>query len=187
MVDKYSESAANVIFDVERGTQDNAISICGRKYNYSQNGKKKLMTNCTFYDLLPIGTTVDENSLFITPVTMNVQSYYPSSYQSAATAASTHIDETLYNVEFISDWQGSGRTMMKVDVHIPSSKGAVGADLYYLLHNTYQNVVSNGTTVENDVALVDTTPGHALPDYTSYSYDSNVIKEKQYYQSLEDD
>ena len=178
---KDASSKDRVLFDVERGTQDNPIVLEGRNYNNS--GRKKVITSCTFYDLLPAGTSVDENSIFIIPISTNYYNMSTSAdYYSSYVNSRNRINKGYYNVEYISDWQGSGRTMMKVDISVPRSTGALGFDVYYLLHNTYENIVACGTTVENDIAFIDTTPGHVTP--SSSSGKITTITEKQYFDDI---
>lgn len=183
---KYTSTQGNTLFDVERGTQDNPVCIYG--WNTNNSKKEKYITTGTFYDLLPAGTTVDESTLFGVPVSNTTASARESSdsnladkYDSSKNAYN-RLDSEMYDVRFVNDWEGSGRTMMVIKFTIPETQKAVGIDFYYLLHNTYENILEKGTTVENDVAFVNTSPGRVLPTKTSDTIDA--VKESQYYQSL---
>ena len=107
---------------------------------------------------MPAGTTVDVNTLFGIPITGNPYSMpnLANSYNSYKNSTFV-IDPAYYDVRFISNYEGSGRTMMVINFATPASMKATGMQFWYLLHNTYENVIENGTTVENDVAFVNTT------------------------------
>lgn len=179
---KYSSPETSTVFDVERGTQDTPMVIQGSNYNNAS--RKKKIESGVFYDLLPLGTSVDENTLFgVVYPTGNggVSSVNTSTYNSKKANA---INKNYYSVSFVDNWEGSGRTMMIINVGLPETVSASAIEFYYMLHNTYENVVDRGTTVENDVAFVNTSE-HKTPYTTSKSGVINVIKEKEYYENLE--
>lgn len=83
----------------------------------------------TFYDLLPAGSLLDESSLSV----MNEKG---------------ELDSSTYDVERFENFRGSGRTMLKVDVH---EKG----DAYTLFYDTYhswESIRDYGTSLLNPVA-----------------------------------
>lgn len=179
---KYSSPETSTVFDVERGTQDTPMVIQGSNYNNAS--RKKKIESGVFYDLLPLGTSVDENTLFgvVYPTgSGGVSSVNTSTYNSKNANA---INKNYYSVSFVDNWEGSGRTMMIINVGLPETMSACAIEFYYMLHNTYENVVDRGTTVENDVAFVNTSE-HKTPYTTSKSGLINVIKEKEYYENLE--
>ena len=179
---KYAASKNKTIFDVNRGTQDNPIYIAG--WNYNSSSRKKQIKTGTFYDLLPAGTTVDVNTLFGIPITGNTYSMSneADSYDTYKNSASV-IDPAYYDVRFISNYEGSGRTMMVINFATPDNMKATGMQFWYLLHNTYENVIENGTTVENDVAFVNTTEGAVVP--YSRTEGQSVVTESKYYDSIQ--
>ena len=179
---KYAASQGNTIYDVNKGTQDNPTYIAG--WNYNTSYRKKQIKTGTFYDLLPAGTTVDVNTLFGIPITDNTSSMSnkADSYDKYKKSASV-IDPAYYDVRFISNYEGSGRTMMVINFATPESMKATGMQFWYLLHNTYENVIENGTTVENDVAFVNTTEGAVIP--YSRTEGQSVVTESKYYDSIQ--
>lgn len=179
---KYTSEQGNTIWDVERGTQDNPVYIVG--WNYNTSSRKKQVKTGIFYDLLPKGTTVDESTIFAIPFTDNastINTNKADAYNSYKNSASK-LNPGCYNVDFVSNWEGSGRTMMVINFTIPDDVTATGLEVFYLLHNTYENVIETGTTVENDVAFVNTTATRVVP--YSRSYGLSVIDESQYFESL---
>ena len=182
---KITASQTNTVFDVMRGTQDTPIWIGA--YNYNNSSRKKSMRSGVFYDLLPEGTSVDPDTVFGIPVTNNSRSTSgtPNSYNSLRTSSSK-IDPGYFDVRFVQNWENSGRTMMVITYGLPDNYPATtGMGFYYLLHNTYENVMERGTTVENDVAFVNTTINRTPPD--SISGTLSTVTQKMYYQSLEDE
>ena len=179
---KYAASQGNTIYDVNKGTQDNPTYIAG--WNYNTSSRKKQIKTGTFYDLLPAGTTVDVNTLFGIPITDNTSSMSnkADSYDKYKKSASV-IDPAYYDVRFISNYEGSGRTMMVINFATPESMKATGMQFWYLLHNTYENVIENGTTVENDVAFVNTTEGAVIP--YSLSEKQSIVTDSQYFDSIQ--
>lgn len=65
-------------------------------------------------------------------------------------------------VEYTNNWNGSGRTMMKVSVSYSMDDAVYasywsGIYLYYNLHDTYTNIVDRGSQVNSSVLFVNTT------------------------------
>lgn len=178
---KYVASKKDVVFDVSIGTQDDPVYI--KAWNYNNSGRKKIMTSGVLYDLLPRGTSVDVNSVFGTPVFNNDAngSDLSGNYDSYKNAGNK-LEAGMYDVSFVSNWEDSGRTMMVLKFSLPSELNAVGVNFWYLLHNTYENVLQNGLTVENDVAFVNTTKGAVVP--ADKSYDQSIIAESVWFDSL---
>lgn len=140
--EKYSEDSSKVIYDAEKGIQDNKMTICGLS---STSGVRYPVTSGIFYDLLPYGTFV--NSSTITGETKG--------YSEDNSYGISVLDKGLYNVEFIENWNNTNRTMMKISF---TTQG-VQADMvrfYYYLRNTYSNIIINGTELKNEVAFVNT-------------------------------
>lgn len=164
---KYSSSRDTVLFDVERGIQENPMVITGWSYNSAAMMPVK---TGRFYDLLPRGATVSRDSIFgILGASNSTSSPHGSNpaenYTTAKENTKNHIPKEYYNVQFVEDWENSGRTMMIIDFTAPTNSTNY-ASFYYLLRMTYQDVVSFGTSVQNDVAFIDTTPDNKY----SYAY-----------------
>ena len=184
---KFAGDETQTIFDANKGTQDNPMYMVG--WNYNNSSRKKLVRTGEFYDLLPAGTTVDAESVFGIPLTGNnssssMQTNRANQYDTYKADAS-RLPSSLYDVRFITDWQGSGRTMMIIRFTVPEGVDATGMQFWYMLHNTYENVRENGTTVESDVAFVNTTEGASMPKYQDG--DLNDISEvnRVYYEGLQ--
>ena len=83
----------------------------------------------TFYDLLPAGSLLDDSSLAV----MNEKG---------------ELDSSRYDVEQIDNFRGSGRTLLKVDIHEK-------ADAYTLFYDTYhswESIRDFGKSLLNPVA-----------------------------------
>lgn len=180
---KASGASNTTILDVMNGTQDNPIYIAG--YNYTTADSIIPVTSGIFYDLLPPGTDVDEATIFGIPLLENRSSLsnLAGNYNSYKNSQNK-LDRTLYDVEFIPNWQDSGFTMMVIRFSVPSQIKASGMQFWYLLHNTYGNVMRNGTELENDVAFVNTSY-NSLPEewHNTITYLGSNL---QYYESLDD-
>ena len=144
-IEKEAASSDHVVLDAIQATQDNTVTISASNYNY---GRFKRLTSGQFYDLLPIGTMVDETTIH--------------GSWSGLDAKQNMISGTLppssYDVSFASDWEHSGRTMMIIKAAVPESLRSNRLTFRYSLRNTFENVVENGTTVINDLAFVNTSP-----------------------------
>ena len=171
---KSASSQGNVIFDVQRGIQENPMAIYGRNYF---SGTMQPITSGKFYDLLPRGATVDPASIYGVLSVDNASSYrttnYANSYTTSPSTLSGYLPKEYYNVEFVENWQNSGRTMMIIDYRTPDNTTNM-ATFYYLLRMTYQDVISYGTSVQNDVAFMDTS-GTNRYDHSSSSSLKNAI------------
>lgn len=157
-----TKSAAEVRIDKDNGAENVPMLIRG--YNYNPSGRMKKLKSGVFYDLLPTGTSVDPSTVICIPEssagTVSVDRY--DSYKNS----SSKLDTSMYDVRFVQDWEGSGRTMMIIKVAIPENKYPSIAVLY-MLHNTYENIRLSGLTVTNDVAFVNTSEGRVWPDSLS--------------------
>ena len=156
-VRKNASDQGNVVFDVERGFQENPMVIYG--WNYASNFTA-YMQRGVFYDLLPLGATVNEETIFGIPFVYNgtSASYSANNYNSASTS-SDKLAKAYYSVEFIENWEGSGRMMMQISFMMPPSGKYNAVRFYYKQKMSYADVINYGTSVENDVAFVDLTDG----------------------------
>ena len=150
--EKTSYDDSNIIYDAEKGVQDNKMVITGA-LNYS--GSKIPLYNGKFYDLLPYGTFVDEKT---------ISGYY----NITESGSSVTLDNGLYSVDFIENYKDTGRTMMIISFICP--KGALRVSFSYYLRNTYSNIIANGNSLKNEVAFVNTS--EVKKAYTSRKYAS---------------
>ena len=132
-----------------------------------------------FYDLLPIGTTVDPSS--ITAATY--------------TTRSNHRDMACdYTLETVENWRDTGRTMLKIHVTAPSdvqnfdrfyTNGTLrsGFVVSFTLINTWQNIGDYGSTVRNSSAY------YSLdgPLVGGFADTGGNITEKEYFNDLDGD
>lgn len=116
----------------------------GSEYANPKFMKKYVPTRGTFYVLLPAGT-------YIKPDEVSVGSEGWGEYPT-----------TDKKVTTIDNWQGSGRTMLEVTVHIKDSEVHwvhMGSELFisYTLYDTYTNIVDRGSKVDNSIVFVNET------------------------------
>ena len=180
---KQCASREKTTYDTNLAIQTTDVYIAG--WNFNPAGRYKVMRSGTFYDLLPYGTFVDENTVFAvphykneTPDGKNHADKYDEMSESGDRLENGNLD-----IRFVENWESSGRTMMIVKAANPESVRAVGFDIYYRLQTTYENLLENGLNLENDVAFVNTTANRVPPTYLNQG--SQVIEEKQYFESLE--
>jgi len=183
---KYISYSNEVVLDVEHGTQDTPVCIIG--YNHNDSGRLKKITSGEFYDLLPEGMTVDLSTVYMTrrPSNYHDTNNMADYYFSNRTNYEYIIDTNFYDIEFVPNWEGSRRTMMIIKFVIPEGIDAVGVECWYLLHNTYENIIENGTEMENDVAFINTTEGAVKPNYINWNQYAISEKYRHYYDSLQE-
>ena len=162
--------------DVAKGVQDSYISISGWNYKTYSGSDVEPITSGIFYDLLPAGTTVDEDT---------ISGYYVTgNYSNSNMPSGSRLKKELYHVRFEENWENSNRTMMIIDCNSPSDVKSAGFRFDYMLRNSFGNIIENGTSVENDVAFVNTSTNRSVPRGKEGSID--IIKEKEYYKFLSD-
>ena len=162
--------------DVAKGVQDSYISISGWNYKTYSGSDVEPITSGIFYDLLPAGTTVDEDT---------ISGYYiTGNYSNSNMPSGSRLKKELYHVRFEENWENSNRTMMIIDCNSPSDVKSAGFRFDYMLRNSFGNIIENGTSVENDVAFVNTSTNRSIPRGKEGSID--IIKEKEYYKFLSD-
>ena len=175
---QYTKKTASSIprVDVAKGVQDSYISIAGWNYKTSSGGSVEPITSGIFYDLLPVGTTVDEDTIS--------GSYITGNYSNSNMPSGSRLKKELYHVRFEKNWENSNRTMMIIDCNAPSDVISAGFKFDYMLRNSYGNVIENGTSVENDVAFVNTSSNRSI--LRDKAGDISTIKDNQYYKFLSD-
>ena len=162
--------------DVAKGVQDSYISISGWNYKTYSGSDVEPITSGIFYDLLPAGTTVDEDT---------ISGYYVTgNYSNSNMPSGSRLKKELYHVRFEENWENSNRTMMIIDCNSPSDVKSAGFRFDYILRNSFGNIIEYGTSVENDVAFVNTSTNRSVPRGKEGSID--IIKEKEYYKFLSD-
>ena len=172
---KSADGQSTVVADAVNGVQDNKMTLVSWNYNTSAS-RKTPVTSGVFYDLLPAGTTVNVDT---------VDGYYITANTWEKPTSGTVLKEELYHVRFEENWEGSNRTMMVIECNAPGDVKVTGFMFTYMLRNTYKNIVEKGTTVENDVAFVNTTSTRTTPYVKSGAL--NTITEQKYYQSLDEE
>ena len=163
--------------DEVASTVEFPVAITGWTFSNNQIGSYKRVTSGTFHDLLPYGFVVDKSKIIVCgrteeqasqrgSTTMNSQrsSANANSYSDSATVFPGIISSDYYSVRFEDNWEGSGQTMMIIDISCPDNMIATGFVVYYKCKTTINNLHINGTTPKNYVAFRDTTPNQGLPD-----------------------
>ena len=181
---KYTSSQNQVIFDAGQGVQDSVVQIAGKNYNPRSNSAVASISAGRFYDLLPRGTTVDVSTLFgiLSRNTNSSQSNNCANYSTLKENTGRHLPKEYYNVEFVEDWEGSGRTMMIIDYTAPTDDTNT-AEFFYLLRTTYDDILTYGASMQNDVAFVDLTQSNAYDTY--YSTRSYLQNDSYLYENID--
>ena len=178
--------------DSQAGTQEFPVLISA--WGINRAGSTKLMQSGVFYDLLPYNFTVDKSTIFVqgrkeknTSNSMHAHSY------NAQSTNSNNFPSSLYSVEFVENWEGSGRTMMIVTItgipdNLPSSytNAINGFNVFYKMKTAMSNVIANGTTQTNYVSFTDTTENQTVPVSRYGSISSLDQKAISYYQRIND-
>lgn len=153
-------------------------------WNYNTSKRMKKVKTGTFYNLLPAGTTVDVSTIFGIPMNYNDDELASKAddYEKYK-ADSSKLDSGYFDVRFIDNYEDSGRTMMIIKFATPENVAANGMQFWYKLHSNYENIMQAGTTLENDVAFVNTTGGAVLPKHTVGTQD--IVSESQCYDKIQ--
>lgn len=178
-------------------TEEFPVVIGGWNYNNSANsgGNKKIIASGVFYDLLPPESTVDKSTVFVKPRLTNS---LPTSFGVTADnyenqKKSGLLPSGLYSVNFIENYENSGRTMMIVRVSAPEvevwdyNNKPVGFNVFYMLKTTYANVNRNGQQQWNAVSFTDTTEKQSTPSYKNGSINELDTASRTYFQSIDSD
>ena len=109
-----------------------------------------LLRDGIIYDLLPAGTYVKEEEVYLGPNGQGAASY--GEFERGKD----------YQIEFIENWEDSGQTMMKVSFKTPAGrKNILGGNasrirLGYIVHNPYSNILDRGRILQNTAAFLNT-------------------------------
>lgn len=118
--------------------------------------RKYVPTEGVFYVLLPAGTYVNNDEILVGQ---------PGGQWKQWHGVNVLVNEVSdREVKQVSNWEGTGRTMLMVRVHIPdetvNSMGSVGywngLRLVYMLHDTYTNIDDRGGRAVGSAAFIDT-------------------------------
>ena len=172
--------AGKVRTDAANGIQDVPMVIGG--YNDNSSGRLKRLKSGEFYDLLPAGTSVDPSTIICltdVSVTSGTANYYDNYLTS-----SSRLDTAYYDVRFYNNWQNSGRTMMYINVAVPDDVSTSRITVLYLLRSTFENIRLNGTTLNNDVAFINTTQGRVWPNSVSGGIAVLPQDDREFYEDL---
>lgn len=156
-----TKHSGTVRIDPNTGAENVPMLIRG--YNYNPSGRMKKLKSGVFYDLLPTGTSVDPESVICIPETSVPGTSLSADSYDSYVDSSRKLDTAMYDIRFVKDWEGSGRTMMIIKFALPDNKYP-SVSVLYMLRNTYENIKFSGLTVTNDVAFVNTSEGRVWPD-----------------------
>lgn len=148
--------------------------MCGWGYTDTEDAVK-LIDSGEFNNLLPFNFTVDKDSVYVKPIIGNVDgkskkengetntigNYVQVSQYN--TMQEGKFASAYYSVKFTEDWEGSGRTMMTVDVTTPDGVEASGYYVFFKMKTTLANVSANGITQTDYVSFTDTTENQSPP------------------------
>lgn len=204
--EKNCADKARIQQDPTTNTETMAAVISGWNYNNaSSSNKQRRLRSGTFYDLLPVGYSVDKSSVFVVPrfinATTETKTKKANNYYTVN--ANAKLNSLYYDVQFENNYQGSGQTMMTIKVSIPDSvtvnnkngigivsdgSGVVpnGVDVYYLMKTSYENVVVRGENSANSVAFINTSPNMVKPKACFGSLNSEIQPQfRKYFNSIE--
>ena len=147
-VDHPEKSAQSMTVYLEGSNTGNLpTSLQGPEYT-----KKYTLKKGTIYDLLPAGTSVEEDSIRV--------SGWLGGWDLDNASEKLTKDEN-YTVRFEDNWKGSKQTMMIIDFTIPDVKQSwssyhnrSGWKVMYTLWNPYTNIVDRGRSVKNTLGFI---------------------------------
>ncbi len=182
-------SYSNAVYE-ENSTEEFPVVIAGWNYNNSVRGYKKYIKSGIFNDLLPKDCTVDKSTVFVRPresnttaLTSTSTSYWANYYNSESLKAT--LPEGYFSVTFKDNWEGSGRTMMTINVNSPDGQKYTGFDVFYKMKTTYSNINIYGINLINSVSFTDTTNGQSSPDARVGTKNVLDSKSSPYYNSID--
>lgn len=165
------------VTDSVASTVEFPVAITGWAYSKNQLGYIKRVKSGIFHDLLPHGFIVDRSKIIVcgrtdeqarkrgsTTINSQKSSANATSYGVKATEFPGQISSDYYSVTFKDNWEGSGQTMMIININCPEDMTATGFVVYYKCKTTINNLHINGTTPKNYVAFTDTTEDQSKPE-----------------------
>lgn len=152
---------------------ENFGNMCDAPHEYANEKYLHdfMLTSGTIYDLLPPGTYVNPDEVGVSVGNMH-------DWMGQVGLSERHVD-------LIDNWEGTGRTMMKVSVQIPKeekyrtwpdSNGFVygkmyGISLKYRLYDSYVNITDRGGLVRGTAMFVNTSDDNVV--FNSNAKDSS--------------
>lgn len=165
------------VTDAVASTVEFPVAITGWAYSKNQLGYIKRVKSGIFHDLLPHGFMVDRSKIIVcgrtdeqarqrgsTTINSQKSSANATSYGVNAKEFPGQISSDYYSVTFKDNWEGSGQTMMIININCPEDMIATGFVVYYKCKTTINNLHINGTTPKNYVAFTDTTEDQSKPE-----------------------
>lgn len=167
--------------DAEKATVSVPTAISG--WGYNNSGYKKRLRKGVFRDLLPVGFSVDQDTIFVIPVKENYSqtalrykyedngvqkelavsgNNYDAVY-TAASGAGEVFQQGYYSVAFENNINGTGRTMMVITVTVPDDIVATGISVFYKMKTTQSSIAANTTSPINYVSFKDLTENQSVP------------------------
>ena len=191
---KKCASQSKVELVPSNSTERMAAVISG--WNYNDSGRSRRLRSGIFYDLLPVGYSVEKDSIFVVPRLIKTD----DSDNSGASAddynriynTADKLPAAYYDVKFENNYNGSGQIMMTVKVNIPDDyriNGEVvnGVDVYYMLVTSYENIFIRGEHSGNSVAFVNTTSSQANPAATFGDIMTIAPEYRRYFSTIEEE
>ena len=191
---KNCASQSKVELVPSNSTERMAAVISG--WNYNDSGRTRRLRSGIFYDLLPVGYSVEKDSIFVVPRLIKTD----DSDNSGASAdnynqiynTADKLPAAYYDVKFENNYNGSGQIMMTVKVNIPDDyriNGEVvnGVDVYYMLVTSYENIFIRGEHSGNSVAFVNTTSSQANPAATFGDIMTIAPEYRRYFSTIEEE
>jgi len=191
---KQCASQSKVELVPSNNTERMAAVISG--WNYNDSGRTRRLRSGIFYDLLPVGYSVEKDSIFVVPRLIKTD----DSDNSGASAddyngiynTADKLPAAYYDVKFENNYNGSGQIMMTVNVNIPDDyriNGEVvnGVDVYYMLVTSYENIYIRGEHSGNSVAFVNTTSSQANPAATFGDIMTIAPEYRRYFSTIEEE
>ncbi len=153
------------VYSFRNGGWDTAMTIVGRNDNTSGTRIIPLKSG-EFYDLLPAGASVDPTTVSVT--------------------ASRELAPEYYDIRFVDNWEGSGRTMMIISVAVPENIRTNQISANYNMHYSFEAYQRYGDSPSNSVAFVNTSQGRIRPERLIGGFETLDSDDRSYYQSLQE-
>lgn len=167
-------------------TMQMETSVYDRSFYNERYLKNYMLDSGTFYCLLPPGTYVKNDEIAVGEVG-GAFAYW----QWNGTPIGSMIRQVgLKSIKQVSNWQGTGRTMLIVGISIPQSdrngRYVDGLRLNYILHDTYTNIVDRGGLVRVSSMFVNTSDDEVVCNSNAKdsSYTGAGFSDWEYFKDL---
>ena len=127
-----------------------------------------------FYDLLPVGTSVN-------PETVRIHKSNGTDY----TGGPYYYSSDFCTVSLVDNWEGSGQTMLVIEYELPSEINhwydgdCSHVEVRYELTNSYENIIDQGTSVLNTAAHINLSEDTEIDPATDAEF-AAITKKAQY-------